>query len=108
MIYRLAAIAIFALAASTESKSETLGAIRNDIGGLLMFMSDQPAPCAGAYRVESRNRDGTIRHLGCYAIHNRVSVVVLWDNGPAHVIPFSAVEWVQDAPKAIGAPDKTL
>ena len=105
-------LVLWVIAMCQPADAGVLGAFKNDAGGATLLLDDQPTECGGAYRVESRDSTGAMRHAGCYAVHNGMSVVILWDRGPAVVVRTSAVDWVEQAeqqvPKAIAKPSEKM
>ena len=90
-------LALFAGAALADP----LGTYPNNGGGQTVLTDDAAGCGGGMRRAEARDEQGRLRQVGCYGVHNEVSVVILWAGKrvPATVVPVHLIRWLTEPAK---------
>jgi len=95
---RILAALLLAAAPTLADEPNVAGAYENDADGLT-YLSTQRGRCPEGMRmVLAVNANQAVVGNGCYGLHNGLSVVILWQRGPATVVPISSVTWRKQAP----------
>lgn len=94
---------LWLLVMASPSEAEPLGTYPNNAAGVTV-LSDAAAGCKGGMRrAEARNANNAVVMAGCYGLHNGLSVVVLWERGPATTVPVHLVTWADKPPANMDA-----
>lgn len=96
---RSLAALLLAVAPALADESNVAGTYENDADGLTYLSTKQGRCPEGMRMVLAVNANQAVVGAGCYGVHNGTSVVILWQRGPATVVPTSSVTWRATGPQ---------